>query len=171
MFNDRDLILMGLGALLAIFCLFLPMPFILKAFLGGFLLVGAMVVALLRLGPDRVPLEVWLKRRWGFGRKPKRYAYHHPKPEPKKQPVPMPQPDKSLNEEIPASSVVMKPSSHNPETAPLVAFQPVDLAWEEISTYNLVRLWLLVVGIYVVYWIFQGGAEEIVFTLKTMGLW
>jgi hypothetical protein len=145
------------------------MPFILKAFLGGSLLVGVMVVALLRLGPDRVPLEVWLKRRWGFGRKPKRYAYHHPKPEPKKQTVSMHQPDKPATKEVPTPPSVMKPTSCKLETVSLVAFRPVDLAWDEIGTYNLIRLWLLVVGVYVVYWIFKGGAEEIVFTLKSLG--
>lgn len=168
MFNDRDLILIGTGALLAIFCLFLPMPFIVKAFLGGILLVGAMVLALLRLGPDRVPFEVWLRRRWGFGCKPKRYAYHHPKSEPDPQVASTPQPDKPPSEAVPVSPVVISPPNET-ETIPLVAFRPVELAWEELGTYNLIRLWLLVVGIYVVYWIFQGGAEEIVFLLKTLG--
>ena len=81
----------------------------------------------------------------------------------------MHQPDRPATKEEPASPTVMKPASNNAEPAPLVAFQPFDLAWEEIGTYNLVRVWLLVVGIYMVYWIFQGGAEEIVFTLKTLG--
>jgi hypothetical protein len=164
MFNDRDLILMGAGALLAIFCLFLPMPFIVKAFLGGILLVGAMVLALLRLGPDRVPFEVWLQRRWRFGRKPKRYTYHHPKPEPEPQVISNPKPDNLVHEEEPASL-----PTEEIQASPLVSVRPVELAWGEIGTYNLIRVWLMVVGIYVVYWIFQGGAEEIAFMLKTLG--
>ena len=78
MFNNRDLIIMGVGAALAIFCLFLPIPFILKAVVGGLLLLASMVIALLRLGPDRVPLETWALRRWRFRGKARRYTYHQP---------------------------------------------------------------------------------------------
>lgn len=168
MFNDRDLILMGAGALLAIFCLFLPLPFVVKAFLGGILLVGAMVLALLRLGPDRVPFEVWLRRRWRFGRKPKRYAYHNPKPEPDRQVDSPSKPHKP--QQVEPSKPTSGTTSQPDKTAhPLVAFRPLELAWGEIGTYNLIRVWLLVVGIYTIYWIFQGGAEEIVFMLTTLG--
>ena len=119
-------------------------------------------MGLLRLGPDRIPFEVWLQRRWRFGRKPKRYTYHHPKPEP--QAVADPKPDKLVKEEVPATL-----PTEEIRASPLVALRPVELAWGEIGTYNLIRVWLLVVGIYVVYWIFQGGAEEVAFMLKSLG--
>jgi len=60
MFNDRDLGILGGGALLAVLCLFLPLPFVGKVVIGFLVLVGFMALALLRLGPDRVPPEVWL---------------------------------------------------------------------------------------------------------------
>ena len=63
MFNDRDLGVLGAGALAAVLCLFLPFSFIGKVVTGFLVLVIFMVAALMRLGPDRVPLEVWLVRR------------------------------------------------------------------------------------------------------------
>lgn len=66
MFNDRDLGLLGAGAILAVLCLMLPLPFVARAVTGIFVLVGFMVLALLRLGPDRITLEGWLKRRTRF---------------------------------------------------------------------------------------------------------
>lgn len=65
MFNDRDLRILGTGALLAVLCLFLPFSF---AKSGGWLscLIAFMALALLRLGPDRVPTEVWLTRRFRY---------------------------------------------------------------------------------------------------------
>src|SRR5258706_12419268 len=66
MFNDRDLGILGAGALLAILCLFLPLSFTGKVVIGFLVLVGFMALALLRLGPDRVPLEVWLTRRFRY---------------------------------------------------------------------------------------------------------
>jgi len=53
MFNDRDLGILGGGALLAVLCLFLPLPFVGKMVIGFLVLVGFMALALLRLGPDR----------------------------------------------------------------------------------------------------------------------
>ena len=55
MFNDRDLGILGGGALLAVLCLFLPFSFVGKIVVGFFVLILFMVLALLRLGPDRVP--------------------------------------------------------------------------------------------------------------------
>jgi len=66
MFNDRDLGVLGAGALLAVLCLVLPLPFVGKVVLGLSVLVGFIVLALLRLGPDRIALEEWLIRRIRF---------------------------------------------------------------------------------------------------------
>ena len=63
MFNNRDLALLGAGGFLAVCCLLLPFPFLVKAILGILVLAGSMALALLRLGPDRIPLEEWLIRR------------------------------------------------------------------------------------------------------------
>ncbi len=78
MFNDRDLGILGAGALLAVVCLILPLPFVGKIVLGLFVLVGFIVLALLRLGPDRIPLEAWLLRRIRFRLQARRYTYQQP---------------------------------------------------------------------------------------------
>ena len=74
MFNDRDLGILGGGALLAVLCLFLPLPFVGKVVIGFLVLVGFMALALLRLGPDRVPPEVWLMRRFRYANQTRKYV-------------------------------------------------------------------------------------------------
>lgn len=154
MFNNRDLIIMGAGAALAIFCLFIPIPFILKAIVGGLLLLASMVIALLRLGPDHVPLETWALRRWRFHGKARRYTYHQPSQAVDVEDMPTPDPP---DEPEPAS----KPASQPQAQAPLIASASASMDWSEVGVYNLVRIWLFVIGAYFVYWIFQGGAEEL----------
>ncbi len=141
---------MGVGALVAVFCLFLPLPFWLKAIISGIILVGAMVLALLRVGPDRIPLETWLRRRLRYKWVPKFYTYYRRNPKP------------IANQSKPETSI-------NPvDPMPKVAFQPLDLAWGEVGVYNLIRIWLAVIGIYVVYWIATGGGEELAWILRTL---
>ena len=74
MFNDRDLGILGAGALLAVLCLFLPFSFVGKVVVGFLVLVGFMALALLRLGPDRVPPEVWLTRRFRYSMQTRQYV-------------------------------------------------------------------------------------------------
>src|SRR5512143_3516362 len=74
MFNDRDLGILGAGALLAVLCLFLPLSFAGKVVIGFLVLVGFMALALLRLGPDRVPPEVWLMRRFRYSVQTRQYV-------------------------------------------------------------------------------------------------
>ena len=74
MFNDRDLGILGAGALLAVLCLFLPLSFAGKVVIGFLVLIGFMALALLRLGPDRVPLEVWLTRRFRYSMQTRQYV-------------------------------------------------------------------------------------------------
>ena len=74
MFNDRDLGILGAGALLAVLCLFLPLSFTGKVVIGFLVLVGFMALALLRLGPDRVPPEVWLMRRFRYSMQTRQYV-------------------------------------------------------------------------------------------------
>lgn len=74
MFNDRDLGILGAGALLAVLCLFLPFSFVGKVVVGFLVLVGFMALALLRLGPDRVPPEVWIARRFRYSMQTKQYV-------------------------------------------------------------------------------------------------
>ena len=74
MFNDRDLGILGAGALLAVLCLFLPLSFTGKVVIGFLVLVGFMALALLRLGPDRVPPEVWMMRRFRYSMQTRQYV-------------------------------------------------------------------------------------------------
>ena len=44
----------------------------------------------------------------------------------------------------------------------------VTIAWEEVGLYRLVTIWLVVVGVYFIYWLYQGGTEEIGQLMKTL---
>jgi hypothetical protein len=74
MFNNRDLYILGGGALLAVLCLFLPLSFVGKVVVAFLVLIGFMVFALLRLGPDRVPPEVWMMRRFRYAMQTRQYV-------------------------------------------------------------------------------------------------
>ena len=145
MFNDRDLFILGAGALLAVFCLFLPFSFAGKVVAGMLVLVGGMVIALLRLGPDRVPLEEWLLRRLRFWLGTRHFVFQRP-----------------------------GWKDRETEFAPERASQgwgnlfPVHLAFGEVGIYPLLTAFLAVVGVYFVVWIQNGGAEEIsrIFSLR-----
>jgi hypothetical protein len=155
MFNDRDLGILGGGALLAVLCLFLPLPFVGKVVIGFLVLVGFMALALLRLGPDRVPPEVWLMRRFRYAKGTRKYVNQQEpsthktqkESEPANQPRQAPAPGKA--KAVPSASVSL-PSLH-----------PVELAWNEIGVYPLLTALLGVVGVYFVVWLSQGGAAEL----------
>jgi len=153
MFRDRDLFLLGAGALLSAFCLLLPFPFIGKLVAGVVTLVGSMALALLRLGPDRVPLEEWLRRRLRFRFTPRRFVYHRPgwKPPARRTPAP---------------DQAAAPAVSTPRPAPLSALRPLALALPESRIYPLVSLLLGVLGLYFLAWLAHGGAEEIAAVLR-----
>ncbi|MEA3350216.1 MAG: hypothetical protein U9Q82_06320 [Chloroflexota bacterium] len=141
MFKDRDLGILGAGALLAVIALILPYAFAWKIAIGMGVLIMFMVIALLRLGPDRVPLETWLRRRFKYWRSTRRYVYHREGSElPPVEPV-------SVDEPEPA-----KTSG---------SLLPVGLGWDEVGIYPLMTAFLAVVGVYFVVWIANGGGEEL----------
>ena len=155
MFNDRDLGILGGGALLAVLCLFLPLPFVGKVVIGFLVLAGFMALALLRLGPDRVPPEIWLARRFRYANQTRKYVNQQ---EPSSRKV--------EKEPAPYSRSGQAPTSGKPKPAPatptpLPNFSPVDLAWNEIGVYPLLTALLGVVGVYFVVWLYQGGASEL----------
>jgi hypothetical protein len=49
-----------------------------------------------------------------------------------------------------------------------ILLRPVTFAWEEIGVYRLVTMLLAVVGIYFIFWLVQGGAQEIGHWMRTM---
>ena len=153
MFNDRDLGILGAGALLAVLCLFLPFSFAGKVVVGFLVLVGFMALALLRLGPDRVPPEVWIARRFRYSMQTRQYVNQQTAsrktesagPSPKQRPE--------------------RPSVEREQPAPLFSTQtvmrPLDLAWDEVGVYPLLTALLGVVGVYFAVWLANGGAQEL----------
>ena len=140
MFNNRDLYILGGGALLAVLCLFLPLSFVGKVVIGFLVLVSIMVLALLRLGPDRVPPEVWMMRRFRYAMQTRRYV--------NQQGI-----SRRGNEE--------NAKAPSPGHAASSVIQPIDLAWNEVGVYPLLSALLGVVGIYFSVWLANGGAEEL----------
>lgn len=156
MFNDRDLGILGAGALLAILCLFLPLSFAGKVVIGFLVLVGFMAFALLRLGPDRVPLEVWLTRRFRYSMQTRQYV-NQQKATRKTE---APQSTQKPKNEIPIVERNQSSPAFDSYTAPSTV-RPIDLAWNEIGVYPLLTVFLGVVGIYFIFWLANGGAQEL----------
>ena len=153
MFNDRDLGILGAGALLAVLCLFLPLSFTGKVVIGFLVLVGFMALALLRLGPDRVPPEVWLMRRFRYSMQTRQYVNQQTVSK-KTEAAPSPR------------QKVERPSTQHEQPAPFcdsnaVHTRPINLAWNEVGVYPLLTVLLGVVGIYFTVWLANGGAQEL----------
>ena len=154
MFNDRDLGILGAGALLAVLCLFLPLSFTGKVVIGFLVLVGFMALALLRLGPDRVPPEVWLSRRFRYAMQTRQYVNQQTAT--KKVEANSPSPKQKVE----------RPSTRHEQPKPIfdsnaVHTRPIDLAWNEVGVYPLLTVLLGVVGVYFAVWLANGGAQEL----------
>ena len=159
MFNDRDLGILGAGALLAVLCLFLPFSFAGKVVIGFLVLVGFMALALLRLGPDRVPPEVWLARRFRYAMQTRQYVNQQSasrKPE-SAPPSGRPQSESSSFGQGQSAPSFSAHVSHEAQPA----MRPVDLAWNEVGVYPLLTAFLGVVGAYFTVWLANGGAQEL----------
>jgi hypothetical protein len=162
MFNDRDLIILGAGAFLAVLCLLLPLPFAGKIIFGFIVLVAFMALALIRMGPDRVTLEEWMRRRIRFSRRARRFTYHTaPPPQAPVSVVPVAQVQQTIKPSIP---ITPEPVQY-PKLYPL----PVSFDLGKYSVYPLMTVFLIVVGIYFVVWLAQGGQQELAQLLE--GLW
>jgi hypothetical protein len=155
MFNDRDLGILGAGALLAVLSLFLPLSFAGKVVVGFLVLVSFMAAALLRLGPDRVPLEVWLMRRFRYSMQARQYVNQQEATK-KTKPIPASAPSEKK------SRAPKMPKAEHPTPIPAIPTpRPLDLAWNEIGVYPLLTAFLAVVGVYFAVWLAQGGAQEL----------
>ncbi len=146
MFNDRDLGILGAGALLAVLCLFLPFSFAGKVVIGFLVLVGFMALALLRLGPDRVPPEVWLSRRFRYSMQTRQYVNQQTATR------------RTENESQSSKQKAERPAASF-NSQPVI--RPIDLAWDEVGVYPLLSILLGVIGVYFVVWLARGGAEEL----------
>ena len=150
MFNNRDIGILGAGAFLAVLCLFLPFSFVGKVVVGFLVLVGFMALALLRLGPDRVPPEVWLTRRFRYAMQTRQYVNQQT----------------ATRRAEPANTQRQESKrpvfdDHAPSIATQAVIHPVDLAWNEVGVYPLLTALLGVVGVYFAVWLANGGAEEL----------
>ena len=158
MFKDRDLGILGAGALLAVLCLFLPLSFTGKVVIGFLVLVGFMALALLRLGPDRVPPEVWLMRRFRYSIQTRQYVNQQAATR-KTEGHPSPPKHKSQH---PTMEREHSTPSYQPQ-AIVPTMRPIDLAWNEVGVYPLLTVLLGVAGIYFAIWLANGGAQELSF--------
>ncbi len=161
MFNDRDLGILGAGALLAVLCLFLPLSFAGKVVIGFLVLIGFMALALLRLGPDRVPLEVWLTRRFRYSMQTRQYVNQQTATR-KTESV------QSSQEQKPERPVKERPTIEHsaPSFSATPVVHPIDLAWNEVGVYPLLTALLGVVGVYFAVWLANGGAVELSFWFR-----
>ena len=144
MFNDRDLSILGAGAVAAILCLMLPWTFAVKVTVAVVILVIAMALAFARMGADRLPLEQYLKRQLIFRFQPRKYSYFQ-------------------KERTPARSMptVTRQQAVRP------SFGPLALDFSEKGLYWLMTVWLIVIGTYVMYWAhFLGGLDQAAFWIK-----
>ena len=161
MFNDRDLGILGAGALLAVLCLFLPLSFAGKVVIGFLVLIGFMALALLRLGPDRVPLEVWLTRRFRYSMQTRQYVNQQTATR-KTESV------QSSQKQKPERPVKERPTIEHsaPSFSAPPVVHPIDLAWNEVGVYPLLTALLGVVGVYFAVWLANGGAVELSFWFR-----
>jgi hypothetical protein len=150
MFNDRDLTLLGAGAFAAILCIMLPISLIAKIILAILVLVIFMVIALLRLGPDRVPVEVFLTRRIRFMRESRLYTYNGGK----------------RTSDTPASQAAAATQAMTESRSPALAYQPLMLDWEGVGVYWIVTAWLTLIGAFFVHWLATGGSSQISFFIQ-----
>jgi len=145
MFNDRDLSILGVGAVAAILCLMLPWTFAVKVAVAVMILVVAMALAFARMGADRLTLEQYLKRQLVFRFQPRKYSYFQ-------------------KEKIPARGV---PTVMPRQPAVRSSFGPLTLDFTEKGLYWLMTMWLIVIGVYVLYWAhFLGGLDQAAFWIK-----
>lgn len=151
MIHDRDIVILGLGGLLAVAGLFLPLPFTGRIVAGFVTLAFFFVLALLRVGADRVPLETYLYRRLRYRLDSRRYAYYQPSAPLPDMPEPAQNPDK-----------VSSPASPKPSPVPLT------LAVREIGVFPLVSVFLAVVAVYALVWTAGGGADELANLFRRM---
>lgn len=141
MFNDRDLGILGAGALGAILCLMLPWSFGAKVTVAVLILIAFMALAFVRLGGDRLTLEQYLKRQLVFAFQPRRYSYF-PKA---------------------AKSNEVKPSFESARPAA----RPIAFKLDDTGLYWLMTVWLIVIGAYVLYWAyFLDGATDAAFWVE-----
>jgi hypothetical protein len=165
--HDRDLGIIGAGAFLTVLCLLFKWPFVARIVVGLLILVVFMVVALWRTGPDKITIEEYLSRNFGKNLRPRKYSYRDQQ---SRQGNTAPQ-TTVFTQPISAPLTPSPTSDASPDPASTIEvpkYTPVAFAWEEVGIYRLVTVWLAVIGIYFIYWLSQGGTEQIGHWMKTL---
>lgn len=183
--GDRELTIIGIGAFLAVLCLLFKWPFAARVVVALLILIGTTIYALTRIGEDKYKIEEWLSYRFDNKIKPLKYTFKSdgkPHGKPSKAPglaVPVYAPSRAIPVQEPPAPVVIMQTPLSPVNDPgfstasaasvrIPVQGTVTIAWEEIGVYRLVTIWLVVVGFYFIYWLYQGGTEEIGRLMKTM---
>lgn len=176
MINDRDLGIIGSGAFLTVLCLLFKWPFMVRVVVGLLVLVTFMIIALLRLGPDREPIEVHLSRWLNNLRSPRKFILGGgqastktvPPPRTKAEAPAAPIQVAAANMTLPGLQMSIPKRSVAGTSGAAISMKPVALAWEEVGIYRLVTVLLAVVGIYFIFWLVQGGTQQIGQWMRTM---
>ncbi len=183
--GDRELTIIGVGAFLAVLCLLFTWPFTARVVVALLILIGTTIYALTRIGDDKYKIEEWLSYRFDNKIKPLKYTFKSDKEPDKKaakEPicaVPALTPPRAIPVQenfVPAAVMqaplspvdTLKPAARLGDTGMAPIQGSLTIAWEEIGVYRLVTIWLVVVGVYFIYWLYQGGTEEIGLMLKTL---
>jgi len=175
--------IIGTGAFLTILCLLFKWPFVVRVVVGLLILVTFMILALLRLGPDREPIEVHLSRWLNNLRSPRRYVLgggqarsrpgiaqwvRVPADPDRAQAPSAGRPSPEVPAPVPfATSSLSSRTSEPVMTNLALSIKPVALAWEEVGVYRLVTVFLAVIGLYFIFWLIQGGTGEIGYWMRT----
>ena len=181
--KDRDLGVIGVGAFLTVLCLLFQWPFVIRIVVGLLVLVTAMIVGVGRYGTDKETLENFIARRFGDFLKPKKYTYQDDRKEQGSiaprgtvfsrpgfvQDESSPVINAMLAPEEPFEATIESDVSSAPAKPKAVPTNGhVTFDWEEIGIYRLVTVWLVVIGIYFIYWLARGGTEQIGQVMKTI---
>ena len=138
---DREFVILVVAGVLSLVIVALAglEHIVVGAALVALVVALALVLALARFGPDRVPLEVYVRRRIAWSRSARRYSYVPPTSPP---PVEMPR-------SAPASP------------SPRPAFRPITWTPDASAAYGAATALALIAAGYFLIWIQAGGATKL----------
>ena len=138
---ERNIVIFGAAGVVAVAGLFIGGVFVGLVW-TFFVLAVAMFLALGRFGPDHVPLETWLLRRWRYARSVRRYTYARP-----------------------GATALGKPQVAAP--APPSA-TPVTFTDDRGAYYGAVTVLMVVAGIVFLNWLRTGGDAALAHSLQML---
>ena len=172
--KDRELVIIGAGAFLTVLCLLFNWPFAIRVVVGVAVLIFFTGFALWPVGPERLTIEEALMRYVRKARRPKKYALTGERQDqvapPRGEVISAPPPEVRVAAQ--ASSYDSTPAA---QTAATSKTESSDLQYEagrpfvgEVDFSRVMMIWLGVIGVYFIYWLFQGGSREIGEWMKTL---